>query len=176
MAGIYDMYGACKFDDAYWKLGHAQTSATLPSGIKEEFINRVFAQRPVPITGGVSLEGQASGRPDYSDPRQAYARTQIARGRVMEAIFPSQEWDKVDPLRNVTPSFPPTCIVHGLADTLVPARLSRALLDTLQKNGVQSKMVEIPGEEHIFAARMKVGSETWNLQRQGFDFLESLIK
>jgi hypothetical protein len=37
-------------------------------------------------------------------------------------------------------------------------------------------MVEVPGEEHTFAAKMEVGSVTWNLQRQGFDFLESLIK
>lgn len=58
---------------------------------------------------------------------------------------------------------------------MVPISLSRALRKEMDKNGVQCQMVEIPDEEHTFAAKMKVGSQTWDLQRQGFDFLESLI-
>jgi hypothetical protein len=36
-------------------------------------------------------------------------------------------------------------------------------------------MTEVPGEEHTFAMLMKVGSRTWWLQREGFDFLEGII-
>jgi acetyl esterase/lipase len=93
----------------------------------------------------------------------------------MDAIFPSKEWKKVDTLLNVSSSFPPTYIVHGQADTMVPMSLSKDLLAALKKEGVKCGMTEVPGEEHTFAGKMQVGSQTWNLQREGFDFLESLI-
>jgi acetyl esterase/lipase len=170
------MYGPCNFSAPFWTSQLPHIAAKLPPALTEDFINGVFKENPVPIRGGVSLEGQASGAPDFRDPRQAYAFTQIANGTVMSAIFPSQKWDIVDPLKNITPSFPPTFIVHGAADSTVPVSLSRDLFAALQKHGVKSGMVEIDGEEHTFAAKMKVGSDTWNLQRKGFDFLENVTK
>ncbi|KAF4343805.1 hypothetical protein FBEOM_2239 [Fusarium beomiforme] len=174
VTGIYDMYGPCNFADDFWttKLPNMK----LPPGLTDTFINKVFEEDPVPITGGVSLEGQATGPPDFSDPRQAYTLTQLANGTVLDAIFPLKDWSKVDPVLNVSSSFPPTFIVHGAADTKVPIHLSRKLFSVLKEKGIKCDMVEVPGEEHTFAAKMEVGSETWKLQRQGFEFLESLIK
>lgn len=169
------MYGPCKFEDVFWSTELTHLLATLPGGLDNHFLSRVFDEYPVPITGGVSLEGQAPGPPDFTDPRQAYAMAHIARGQVMEAICPTREWDKVDPLRNITASFPPTVIVHGTADSMVPIRLSQALFAALRKHGVDCKMVEIPGEGHTFAAKMKMESPTWELQRQGFDFLHARL-
>ncbi|KAI8298922.1 Non-reducing polyketide synthase ausA [Colletotrichum sp. SAR11_240] len=162
--------------DSFWTKKLEHVAARLPSGLTDEFLNKVFDEDPVPILGGVSLEGQAPGPPNFDDPRQAFAMTQIANGNVMNTIVPSHNWDEVDPIRNISTSFPPTFIVHGQADTMVSIDLSRALFKTLQEKGVKSDLREIPGEEHTFAAKMKVGSQTWNLQREGFDFLESLIK
>ncbi|KAJ0279077.1 hypothetical protein CBS470a_009462 [Colletotrichum nupharicola] len=162
--------------DAFWTKKLEHVAARLPSGLTEEFLNKVFDEDPVPILGGVSLEGQAPGPPNFDDPRQAFAMTQIANGNVMNKIVPSHNWDEVDPIRNISESFPPTFIVHGQADTMVSIDLSRALFKTLQEKGVKADLREIPDEEHTFAAKMKVGSQTWNLQREGFDFLESLIK
>lgn len=162
--------------DDFWTTPLPHVAAKLPPNLADGFLTRIFEEDPVPIVGGVSLEGQAPGPPNFTDPRQAYAMTQIARGNVMQAIFPSKDWKKVDPLHNITPSFPPTFIVHGAADTMVPMRLSRDLLGVLQEHGVQCGMAEVPGEEHTFAARMKVGSQTWEIQKQGFDFLETLIR
>jgi dipeptidyl aminopeptidase/acylaminoacyl peptidase len=137
----------------------------------------VYKETPIPIKGGVSLEGQANPNeaPDFSDPRVGFAMTQIANGTVLEAIMPSKEWDKVDPLRNITPSFPPTFIAHGNKDNMVPMSLSEDLLSLLKRNRVKSEMVQVPDEGHTFAGKMQVGSRTWELQRRGFDFLESLI-
>lgn len=171
VAGIYSMYGACNFSDPCWK--KPISSMTLPM-FSDEFLQRVYSESPVPIEGGVSLEGQATGPPDFSDPRQAFALTQVANGKVPETIYPSQNWKDVDPAENIRPGFPPTFIVHGTADTKVPIDLSRKLYSKLQDHGVLSEMLEAPGEEHTFAAQMKVGSSTWHIQRQGFDFLESL--
>lgn len=143
--------------------------------VTEEFISEVFDEKPVPIVGGVSLEGQATGGPNFKDPRVAYAMTNIANGTIIDAIFPSREFAKVDPVLNVSEKFPPTYIVHGAADTMVPMSLSKDLLAALEKAGVKCGMTEVPGEEHTFAGKMQVGTQTWDLQREGFNFLESLI-
>ncbi|KAM0237869.1 hypothetical protein ACHAP5_008877 [Fusarium lateritium] len=177
VAGILDFYGPCHFDDPFWTSPLPHVAAKLPPNLSKDFLNRVFAETPVPIRGGVSLEGQASpGGPNFDDPRQAFALTQIANGKVLDAVFPSRDWEKVDPILNINSEFPPTFIVHGLADTMVPISLSKDLLQELNKHNIQCHLLDIPDEEHTFAARMKVGSPTWNLQRQGFDFLDSLIK
>lgn len=168
------MYGPSNFSSSFWTTKLAHVASKLPQGLTDEFLHRVFDEHPVPITGGVSLEGQ-TGPPDFNDPRQAYALSSIANGAVLDAIFPSKAWDEVDPIRNVGASFPPTFIVHGQDDTMVPISLSRDLFQTLQEHGIQCGMREIPEEEHTFAARMAVGSRTWELQREGFDFLQALI-
>lgn len=170
------MYGPCCFSDPCWTAEIAPLAARLPPNLTDDFLRQVYDEQPVPIQGGVSLEGQAQGPPDFKDPRQAFALSHIAKGKVMEAVCPSGEYEKVDPILNISASFPPTFIVHGAADTMVPISLSRKLLSALEGAGVPSGMVEVPGEEHTFAAKMQIGSRTWELQRQGFDFLQSLIK
>ncbi|KZL75005.1 hypothetical protein CT0861_00875 [Colletotrichum tofieldiae] len=176
VAGIFDMYGPSNFTHPFWEKPLPHVAAKLPPGLTQDFLQKVFDEDPVPIVGGVSLEGQAQGAPNFDDPRQAFALTQISRGNVMNTIVPDKNWDSVDPIRNITSSFPPTFIVHGQEDTMVPLELSQSLFKVLKEKGVRSGLREIPGEEHTFAAKMKVGSQTWNLQKEGFDFLESLIK
>lgn len=177
VAGILDFYGPCSFDDPFWTSPLPHVAAKLPPNMSPEFLNRVFSESPVPIRGGVSLEGQASPTgPNFDDPRQAFALTQIANGKVLDVIFPSRDWQKVDPVLNINSQFPPVFIVHGLTDTMVPISLSRTLLQKLKEHGVQCQLLEIPDEEHTFAARMKLGSSTWDLQKQGFDFLAALVK
>ncbi|KAH7376762.1 Alpha/Beta hydrolase protein [Plectosphaerella cucumerina] len=175
VAGIVDMYGPCHFSHPFWTSELPHVKAKLPKDLTKEHLNKIYDESPVPTQGGVSLEGQAQGPPDFKDPRQAFALTQIATGNVLNAIFPSGDWAKVDPLRNINQNFPPTFIIHGDADTMVPKELSRDLLQELQDRGVKCGMQEIPGEEHTFAAKMKVGSQTWELQRKGFDFLQDLL-
>ncbi len=167
------MYGPCNFEDGFWTSELPQVAAKLPPGLTKDFINQVYAQAPVPIRGGVSLEGQAPGAPNFSDPRQAFAFTQIAQGSVLKAVFPKSQWEKVDPLRNISPLFPPTFIVHGAEDFMVPTRLSRDLHSALVQCGVECGMEEVPGEGHSFANRMTTAA--WEIQRKGFDFLESLL-
>ncbi|KAK3942148.1 Alpha/Beta hydrolase protein [Diplogelasinospora grovesii] len=176
VAGIYDMYGPCNFSHPFWTTPLPYVPH--PDSLSKEIIDQVYGEKPVPIRGGVSLEGQrtAPGPPDMSDPRQAFAFSQISGGTVLKAIYPSEEYDQVDPLKNIDGKFPPTYIVHGQDDKMVPIDLSRDLLEELKRKGVKCDMTEIPGEGHTFAARMKAGSRTWELQRLGFDFLESLIE
>lgn len=168
------MYGPCNFSDPFWATELQHLASRIPPGISKEFLHQVYDETPVPIEGGVSLEGQVQGPPDFTDPRQAFAMTQIAKGNVLNTVYPSGKWDEVDPLKHITASFPPTFIIHGCADTMVPIGLSRDLFRELQAWGVRCGMQEVPSEEHTFAGRMKVGSIAWELQRKGFDFLQHL--
>ncbi|ORY69550.1 Alpha/Beta hydrolase protein [Pseudomassariella vexata] len=176
VAAIYDMYGCCNFASPFWSSKIPAVLAKLPPNLSQDFINQVYTESPIPTHDGVSLEGQAPGPPDFSRFRPAFVFTQIGNGTVMDAIFPSKDWDKVDPIRNISPEFPPTFIVHGMSDTMVPIGLSRDFLAELRKHGVLCGMREIPGEEHTFAARMKVGSQTWEMQKEGFDFLQKVLE
>ncbi len=169
------MYGPCNFSDNFWTTELHQIASKLPPGLTPDFINQVYAEDPVPIRGGVSLEGQAPGAPNFSDPRQAFAFTQIASGSVLKALYPKGDWDAVDPLRNISASFPPTFIVHGTDDVMVPLALSKDLHAALVEKGVKCGLQEVPGEGHTFAAKMAVGSRAWELQQNGFNFLQSLI-
>lgn len=146
----------------------------IPKGLTPVFMNQVYQQRPVPTEAGISLEGQAKG-PDFNDHRQALCFSSLADGKLLDVVFPSGDWKKVDPLLNISESFPPTFIVHGDADTMVPLHLSRELYSALQRSGVECGLRVIPGEEHTFAAKMKKGSQTWNLHLEGYEFLESII-
>ncbi|KAF4992352.1 hypothetical protein FDECE_13741 [Fusarium decemcellulare] len=175
VAGIYDMYGPCVFHDPSWKEKLPHIALSLPE-FPPGFIDQVFDEDPVPIEGGLSLEGQRKGGPDFTNPRQAYVSTQLANGTVLDAVYPSGNWDEVDPIKNLSPFFPPTFIAHGADDRLVPPRISEALFSALSQHGVKCDLRIIPEEDHIFTGTMKVGSQTWNLQREGFDFLESLIQ
>ena len=177
VAAIFDLYGACHFNDPVWKqpLPELKKALRLPDDLLPEFLAKVYETCPIPTKGGVSLEGQAKSGHDFSDPRTAFAMTQIVNGTVLNALMPAGDFSKVDPVQNIHRRFPPTFIVHGEDDTQVPIQLSREVFGRLKEEMVECKMIEIPGEGHTFAAKMAVGSRTWDLQRQGFDFLEEVI-
>lgn len=58
---------------------------------------------------------------------------------------------------------------------MVSIEVSRELYRVLQSEGVKCEMIEVPGQGHTFAMGMEVGGRTWELQRKGFDFLDSVI-
>lgn len=152
-------------------------SARLPT-FPADFLQKVYEEDPVATRGGVSLEGQAqpAGGPNLKDPRQAFAMTTIANGRLLDLCFPSKDFKKIDALLNIGEAFPPTCIVHGQSDTMVPIDLSRILFEEMKRKSVNVEMIEVPGEEHTFAGKMVKGSQTWEIQRKGFDFLEAVLR
>lgn len=129
--------------------------------------------------GGASLEGQALD-PTAPDPkvRQAFAMHQIATGNVVKTIWPAYpaQLKKIDPLLNVSKSWPPICIVHGTEDTMIPMSLSQHLCKRLKEEGVEVEFVEVEGQEHTFAGKMERGSKTWNTQRKGFEWLQMILE
>lgn len=141
-------------------------------------MNSVYHESPIPTQGGVSLEGQSPSPQTKQGPppRVSFALTQIHKGTVLDACMPSKAFEKIDACLNVTDAFPPTIVVHGDADTMVPKYLSEKLFEELKAKGVRCDFVTVPGEEHTFVGKMVKGSQTWDLQRKGFDFLEKVIE
>ncbi|PLB49618.1 alpha/beta-hydrolase [Aspergillus steynii IBT 23096] len=186
---ILNFYGAIHFTHPFWSQPLPHVQEKLPP-LDPAFIRQVYDETPVPIGSGISLEGQgqsqgegAGGRegegkqagPDFTRPRDAFALTQIANGTVLAACYPNRDVREIDPIWRVGEGFPPTCIVHGTADRMVPGFLSRELLGVLRAKGVECEMVDVEGEDHTFAMGMQVGSRTWEVQRKGFEFLERVI-
>ena len=75
------------------------------------------------------------------------------------------------PLHNITASFPPTIAVHGDADSMVPISDSIALLAVLEKIGVETELVAVPGSEH----GLNPAEETKVYVQKGLEFLEKSV-
>jgi dipeptidyl aminopeptidase/acylaminoacyl peptidase len=56
----------------------------------------------------------------------------------------------ISPVLHATPDDPPTLIVHGDADRLVPVSHGERMYAALQEAGVESELVVIPGGDHGF--------------------------
>jgi len=57
----------------------------------------------------------------------------------------------VSPVTHVTPDDPPTLIIHGDADKLVPIQQAEAMVEALKKAGVPAKLVTKAGAAHGWA-------------------------
>ncbi len=55
---------------------------------------------------------------------------------------------QISPITHVSPDDPPTLIIHGDADKLVPFQQAEILIDKLQAAGVEAKLVTKPGAQH----------------------------
>jgi dipeptidyl aminopeptidase/acylaminoacyl peptidase len=55
-----------------------------------------------------------------------------------------------EPLRNVSPSYPPTLLLHGEADTDVPFEQSVLMAEQLAKHGVEHEFARDPEWGHAF--------------------------
>ena len=60
-------------------------------------------------------------------------------------------FDRYCPIRNVTPEFPPTVLVHGEVDTDVPHAESARLPDRFAEVGVNHRFISLAGVGHGFA-------------------------
>jgi acetyl esterase/lipase len=55
------------------------------------------------------------------------------------------------PVKNVTPDYPPTVMIHGEEDTDVPHEQSVMMAAELRRNNVEHKLISIPNGEHGLA-------------------------
>jgi acetyl esterase/lipase len=72
-----------------------------------------------------------------------------------------EKWTDASPITYVRPGAPPTLLIHGQSDSLVPASQSRVMAEALKAVGAPVRLIELPGEEHSFTwdAWTKIRSE-----------------
>jgi acetyl esterase/lipase len=68
----------------------------------------------------------------------------FARSTIADQITP------FEPIRNVTPSWPPTLLIHGTGDTDVPYEQSELMATKFKEKGVPSTLIPIEHGEHLF--------------------------
>ncbi|HEV7402154.1 MAG TPA: alpha/beta hydrolase [Chthoniobacteraceae bacterium] len=74
------------------------------------------------------------------------------------------------PLKNVTPKYPPTVLVHGTADTDVPYEQSQLMVREFEKHGVKFELETVQGGEHGLAgAKPEDIAEAY---RKAFEFVK----
>jgi len=59
---------------------------------------------------------------------------------------------RISPVNHVSEDDPPTLIVHGDADMLVPIQQARLMVEALEKQGVEAELFVRPGQGHGWAA------------------------
>ena len=64
--------------------------------------------------------------------------------------FDSSEASAMSPIVHVSSDDPPTLLIHGDADGLVPVSNSHDIYAVFQEKGVESKVIIIPGADHGF--------------------------
>ena len=103
-------------------------------------------------TGGATISTgpmePASARSEF----YFYCRQQGIWPKEISGHHPSnRDWfAPYEPLRNVSPSYPPTLLLHGEADTDVPFEQSVLMAGELARHGVTHEFVSDPGWVHAF--------------------------
>ena len=64
--------------------------------------------------------------------------------------FPAEQAASVSPILHVDAADPPTLLIHGTKDTLVPISNSEKLIEALSKHEVVSDFISLPGAGHGF--------------------------
>jgi acetyl esterase/lipase len=118
-----------------------------------ETITREVAERALRKSQGacVPTGSQLEGRFDY----YVYARQQGTWPMEVSGHDPVGEagrFSSYEPVRNVTPDYPPTLLLHGRADTDVPFEQSRLMAEALERSGVEHEWVTNPSWGHVFDA------------------------
>ena len=77
-------------------------------------------------------------------------------------------------VKNVTPKYPPTILIHGDADTDVPHEQSVMMAEQFRRHGVEHKLFSIAGGEHGLA-----GGDPRQIEqayRQAFELVKSKLR
>jgi acetyl esterase/lipase len=86
---------------------------------------------------------------------QLFKSTFIAPFRGAFGVPPNPTPEQIDaiaketsPIRTITAAFPPTLLIHGDKDILVPLQQSEIFRDALKKAGVATELMVVPGGGH----------------------------
>lgn len=130
-------------------------------------------------TGGCQEQSSAPqvvvdvyGPTDFTDPG---SRDHPAIQAYMNGAYAQDpaRFEQASPIRYVTSKTPPTCVIHGTVDMLVPVHQSDWLVEKLKANGVPYYYSRINGWPHAMDAVVSVNNHTKALI---LNFLDRYLK
>ena len=81
------------------------------------------------------------------------------------------------PVTHLDPRDPPTLLIHGELDKVVPVSQSRAFLAALKEKGVPAELLVIPGVDHSFvgASAPDTRQASLNALSRTFAFIDATL-
>lgn len=85
-----------------------------------------------------------------------------------------EAFDPYMPVKNVTPDYPPTLLIHGTADTDVPYEQSVLMERELKRHGVEHRLITVPDAGHgLYDGDPKLVSQAYDAM---LPFVERYVK
>jgi acetyl esterase/lipase len=141
---------------AYWGYGDVDGDwYTKPSEHYRKTVALISKDEALKGVGGKVRTGPESNDDSKARGRYyLYLRQNGLWTREVTGFDPATERGKLDPycpVRNVTPDYPPTLLIHGTEDTDVPYELSEAMAKELSRHKVSHELVTVRGAGHGLA-------------------------
>lgn len=138
----------------YWGYGDVDGDwYAKPSEFYRKSAPLVDKDEAMRAVGGKVLTGTSGGRSARGQ-YYLYLRQNGLWTKEVTGFEPGRDRDKLTPycpVRNVSPDYPPTMLVHGTEDTDVPYEQSAAMARELARHGVAHELVTVIGAGHGFA-------------------------
>ncbi|RKK72109.1 hypothetical protein BFJ69_g10372 [Fusarium oxysporum] len=167
---ILDIYGIKYLADSAF-----HTPLPEPPGapqIDQDFTSKIWKDNPPPTSAPPPVGPKG---PDLANYRVAWMFDQLGKGTQLKTVVGDGDYDRVDPVSQFSKgNFPPTFIIHGAEDKLVPARLSQQAYEELKSHGVETELVLVEGGQHGFD---EIGQpeNALELLEKGFEFLKAHV-
>lgn len=174
---ILDFYGAKYFADQFW---HSPLPALskIPK-FDHEFISQIHNEIPPSSTSSLfQSRAPRSDLPsfDFSKARNAWLFTALKEGYHLSAIVKDGNYDRVDPTTLLSETFPPTCFIHGTADSMVDVAFSRKAYEELKAKGVECELHLAEGKNHGFDGTLNEDESVYSQVMAGLAFLSKHIE
>ena len=105
------------------------------------------------VGGSILAESQLDDFPDRRWLFYLFCRQQGLWPQEITGYDPHTQpaaFDTLCPVRNVTPDYPPTLLLHGDEDTDVPLALSQQMAAALKEHHVSHRLIIMKGRGHAF--------------------------
>lgn len=134
------------------------------SGVEEFEGNGGWPEQSSAVQAVVDIYGPT----DFTEPERRNHSFVVS---YMNGIYEEDpaRFEKASPIRYVTEASPPTCVIHGTVDMLVPVHQSDWLVEKLKEKGVPHYYSRIDGWPHAMDAVQLVNNHTKALALNFFD-------
>jgi acetyl esterase/lipase len=142
---------------SYWGYGDVDGDwYTKPSEHYRKSVPLVSKEEAYKAVGAKVLTGTEGGTQEQKARHRfyLYLRQNGLWAREVTGFDPDKERRLLDPycpVRNLTPDYPPTLLIHGTADTDVPYELSAAMAKELSRLKVPHELITVRGAGHGLA-------------------------